>query len=123
MLVSAPAVATYCEPESTLVIVAVGRSWSGGFAIRTRLPLAPPRDFRVQQALAEIGSATAAVRPLGPGSALLGVGGTVHLEAGDAITGRFEVAVPDSGGLDASVRGTMTRIPISFLRTGACSRG
>ncbi len=122
-LVSGPALATYCEPESTLVVIAVGRAWSGGFAIRARLPLTAPRDFRVQAALAEVGSATAAFRPLKPGSALLGVGGTVHLEPADAVTGTFDVAVPDSGRLTASVRGTLTRIPLSFIRTGACSRG
>ncbi len=120
-LVSGPARASYCSQDSLLVVVAVARSWTGGLALRAVLPLTAPREFQVRPALDGAGTATVAFRPLDAGVALLGVGGTVRLEPSAAVSGSFDVSLPDSGSARVSIRGTLSRIPLSVLPKDSCS--
>ncbi len=120
-LINGPAWATYCPSDSALVIVALGRTWSGGFAVRT-FPLAgAPRDFQVQLTLGDLGTATAAFRAPDAGSARVGVSGTVRVTVGGTVTGRFDVALPDSGQQHVAIRGTFSSIPVSVLSAATCS--
>ena len=120
-LVNDPAWATYCPADSTLVIVTLGRRWSGGLAVRAIQPLNAPRDFQVQASLGEVGTAVAAFRAPEAGAARVGVGGTIRLAATSAVNGRFEIALPDSGGAHVSIRGTLSGVPVSMLAAATCS--
>jgi len=120
-LVNSPAWATYCPADSQLVIVTLGPTWSGGLALRTVPPLSAPRDFQVQLALGDIGTATAAFRAPAAGGARVGVGGTVRVAVTTVVSGRFDVAIPDSGRSHVSIRGTLSRIPFSVLPAATCS--
>ena len=120
-LVNGPAWATYCPADSLLVIVALGRTWNGGLALRTVPPLDVPRDFHVQTALGDIGTAAAAFRAPAAGAATVGVGGTVRVVVTRVVTGRFDVAMPDSGREHTSIRGTLSQIPFVMLPAATCS--
>jgi hypothetical protein len=119
-LVNGPALATYCPADSLLVIVALGRSWNGGLALRTVPPLTP-RDYQVQLSLGDVGTATVAFRAPAAGAARVGVGGTVRLLVTTVANGQFDVALPDSGGAHVSIRGTLSGIPFRRLPAKACS--
>ncbi len=108
-LLDGPARATYCPSESLLTVVAVGRVWSGGLALRVALPLRASATFQVGRALGSSGSATAAFRPAG-GVARFGVSGTVTLVPSSAIEGGLEVSVTDSSGPNAQFRGRLSNI-------------
>ena len=120
-LVSGPAWATYCPSESLLVIVALGRAWNAGIAVRAVPPLSVQRDFQVQMALGDVGTAAAAFRAPVAGVARVGVGGTVQVAATTAVDGRFDIALPDSGGQRVSIRGTLSRIPFTTLSAATCT--
>ena len=121
-LVSDPARATYCPDDSILVIVALARKWTSGLAVRGVLPLTVAREFQVGSSLGGDGTATAAFRPLEGGAAQLGVGGTIRLEPAATVGGRFDVSLPDSAGARVSIRGRLSRIPLSMLPKGKCAR-
>jgi len=120
-LIGGPAWATYCPSDSLLVIVAIGRAWSGGLAVRAVPPLDVPRDFQVQLSLGRVGTATAAFRAPAAGAARVGVGGTVRLAVTTAVDGRFDIALPDSGGQRISIRGAFSRIPRVTLPASTCT--
>jgi hypothetical protein len=120
-LVDGPAFATYCPADSALVIIALGRTWSAGLALRTVPPLDAPRGFHVQLSLGDVGTATAAFRAPSAGAARLGVGGTVRAAVTVAVNGRFDVDLPDSGGSHVTIRGTLSRIPFSMLAAATCA--
>lgn len=120
-LMDDPAWATYCPADSTLVIVTLGRTWSGGLALRAAQPLDAPRDFQVRALLGEVGTAVAAFRGPEAGAARVGVGGTVRLAVTAVVNGRFDIALPDSWGAHVSIRGTLSGVPISMLPTATCS--
>jgi hypothetical protein len=121
-IVSGPAQATYCPAESLLVVIALDRNWTGGFAIRVVLPLTAARDFQVQPSLGGLGSATAAFRPLNGGVVEPGVRGTVRLDPSTSVDGRFDIGVPDSSGTPVAIRGRLSRIPLAMLAQGSCAR-
>lgn len=118
-----PGLASYCPADSLLLVIAIGRAWTSGFAVRVALPLREAGTFKVQRLLGDLGTATAAFRPIGEGAAQLGVGGTLRLEPSSGIRGGFEVAVPDSGGVHISFRGRWSRIPLRRLPRGSCRSG
>ena len=120
-IISGPAWATYCPSDSLLVIVALGRAWNGGLAVRTVPPLDVPRDFKVQLALGDVGTAEAAFRSPAAGAARVGVGGTVRMVSTTTVDGGFVVTLPDSAGKRISIRGTLSRIPIATLSAAACT--
>jgi hypothetical protein len=120
-LLNGPAWATYCPSESLLVIVALGPRWNGGLAVKMLPPLGAPRDYRVQLSLGDVGTAAAAFRARATGVALLGTGGSIHLAVTSAVNGQFDVALPDSGREHVSIRGTLSRIPVSVLSAATCS--
>ncbi len=120
-LINGPAWATYCPSDSTLVIIALGRTWSGGLAVRTFPLVAGSRDFKVQLSLGDLGTGTAAFRAPGAGAARVGVSGAITVDVAATVSGRFEVALPDSAKQHAAVRGTLTRIPYAVLRGATCS--
>lgn len=121
-IVSGPAQASYCPADSLLVVIALGRKWTGGLAVRAVLPLVEARDFNVRPSLEGLGSATAAFRPLDAGVVQLGVDGTIHLEPAKGVSGRFDIAVPDVGGTHVFIRGRLSRIPLVVLPKGSCAR-
>ncbi len=102
--------ATYCPRESLVTVVAVGRVWSGGLALRVVLPVRTPVTLRVQRSLGGPGTAVAAFRPLA-GVARFGDSGTVTLAPSSAIDGSFELSVTDSTPPDAVFRGALRHIP------------
>jgi hypothetical protein len=120
-LINGPAWATYCPSDSVLVIVALGRGWSGGLAVRTYPLLGPQRDLKVQLALGDLGTATAAFRAPAAGAAQVGVSGSVQVAVATTVSGRFDIALPDSGKKQVSIRGTLARIPFSVLSAATCS--
>lgn len=120
-LVNGPAWATYCPADSSLVIIAIGRTWNGGLALRAIPPLNVPRDFRVQVSLGDTGTATAAFRAPDAGAARVGVGGTVRAAITTAVNGWFDVTLPDSGRDHVSIRGRLSGIPLTRLPTATCS--
>ena len=120
-LVNGPAWATYCPSDSVLVIIALGRTWSGGLAMRTFPLVAAPHEFQVQLSLDAVGTATAAFRASSAGPARVAVGGTVQVAVTNAVSGRFDLALPDSAKEHVSIRGTLTRIPFAVLPAATCS--
>lgn len=120
-LIDGPGWATYCPPDSSLVIMAIGRTWSGGLALRAVPPLGAARVFRVQLSLGDTGTATAAFRAPEAGAARVGVGGTVRVAVSAAIDGTFDVTLPDSGQVHVFVRGRLSGIPLVRLPTATCS--
>jgi hypothetical protein len=121
-VVDGPARASYCAADSLLLIIGVGLTWSSGFAVRTVLPLAETRAFRIQPSLGELGTATAVFRPLRVGAAEFGTAGTVSLDPGTGVTGRFDLAVPDSGAEKRSFRGRWSAIPVRVLAGDSCAK-
>ena len=120
-LIDGPAWATYCPSDSVLMITALGRSWNGGLALRAYPLTGAPRDLRIGQSLGDLGTATAAFRAPAAGGAHVGIGGTVRLEVNGTVSGRFDVALPDSARERVSIRGTLTRIPFSVLSAATCT--
>lgn len=114
-LVAAPARATYCASDSSLVIVAVDREWTGGVAMRTPWPLTGPRPFTVRSGLEGIGTASVALRSMedSVGPALVAVSGTVRMEAAAAPTGRLDVVLEASDGSPVRVSGNFRAVPIT----------
>jgi hypothetical protein len=120
IVLDAPAQARYCATDSTVTVIAVGRSWAGGVAVRTALPVERPTTFRVGRVLDTLGVATAAFRPTG-GVARIGVSGTVRLESGPDLDGSFEVSVTDSTGPNVVFRGSFARVHYETAQGGACA--
>lgn len=121
-IVSGPAQASYCPADSLLVVIALGRTWTGGLAARAVLPLVEARDFKVRASLDGVGSAAASFRPLDAGAVQLGVSGTIHLEPAKGLSGRFDIAVPESSGTPIFIRGRLSRIPVIVLPKGSCAQ-
>jgi hypothetical protein len=119
-LINAPAWATYCPSDSVLVITAIGRRWNGGLAIRTFPLVGAERDVRVQLALGDLGTATAAFRAPAGGEAKVGVGGSVRVTVVGTVSGRFDITLPDSSQQHVSIRGALTRVPYSVLSAATC---
>ncbi len=115
-----PGQASYCPDDSLLLVVVLGRRWSGGLAMKVLFPLPQAQSLGVQRAVGGLGTAGAAFRPYRAGSAALGVGGTVELQPGEAATGRFDVAVPDSNGVPVVFRGRFSSVPVRVLPRGSC---
>jgi len=120
-LVDGPAWATYCPSDSVLMITILGRSWSGGLALRTYPLAGVARDFQVRRSLGDVGTATAAFRAPAAGGAHVAIGGSVQVAVAGSVSGRFDVALPDSAKDHVSIRGTLTRIPFSVLSAANCS--
>lgn len=118
-LLDLPARATYCAGESLLTVIAVGRGWSGGFALHVVLPVRAAVTLPVRRPPAGFGAATAAFRPVA-GVARLGVGGTVTLAPSSVVDGVFSVTVTDSTPPDAVFRGRLFNIPYSTPSGPAC---
>ncbi|MEK6769800.1 MAG: hypothetical protein AABY85_12535 [Gemmatimonadota bacterium] len=114
-LVEAPARATWCESDSALVIVAVDRAWTGGLALRVEWPITAPRTFTVHRGLEGAGTAAAALRSMGDsvGPALLGVSGTVRVEAAAAATGRLDVMAEGADNSPVRVTGSFRAVPVT----------
>jgi hypothetical protein len=120
-LLDARAAAWYCPGESLLSVVAVGRSWSGGLALRVVLPLRERRTFVVARHLAGDGTAAGAFRPLG-GVARFAVGGSVTLRPSREIDGEFQATVTDSVGPNIEFRGRISRVPYDTMPESSCRR-
>lgn len=118
-LIDEPGRADYCSADSLLIITAIGRDRTAGFAVRTKLPLPSARTFMIQQALGNVGTATAAFR-LANGSGRLASAGTVRLELSGTISGDFVVTVADSAGISVPYKGTLRHIRVRNLPPGAC---
>ncbi len=115
-----PGLANYCPDDSLLVVIVLGRSWTGGLAMKALLPLGAPSTFSVQPSVGALGTAHAAFRPLQSGRAEFGTGGTIELESGREVSGRFEVPSSDSGGAPVVFRGRLSDVPVQTLPKGSC---
>jgi len=111
--------AIYCPAESLLTIVAVGRVWSGGLAMRVVLPARSLDTLHIQRTLGGFGTATAAFRPVG-GVARFGVRGVVTLAPSRALDGIFEATVTDSTPPDAVFRGRFRGVAYRVSSGQAC---
>jgi hypothetical protein len=120
-LLDGPGRAGYCAADSVLLVVAIGRNWTTGFAVRVILPLLEARTFQVQRSLGGPGTATAVFRPLVTGAAQVATGGTLRLETSRTINGHFEMAASESGPGHVSFRGRWSRLPLYPLPKGLCS--
>lgn len=120
-LVDASARASWCAAESTLVIVAVDREWTGGLALRVGWPLPDAKVLLVRPRLETDRSATAALRSMGDsaGPALIGASGKVWLERDEAPTGHFDLIVATVGGGPVRVTGGFRAVPV----TAGCAAG
>lgn len=94
-LLDAEAHATYCRGDSALVIVALGRSWGAGVALRTPFPPDSERTLRISPTLAGDGSAAVAFRAVGDSvqPAVEVGGGSVTLTRDSSATGSFVVTL------------------------------
>jgi hypothetical protein len=119
-LVDGPAWATYCPSDSVLMITALDRRWNGGLALRTYPLVGAQRDLQVRPSLGDLGTATAAFRAAA-GGAHVGTAGSVQVAVSGTVSGRFNVALPDSATEHVSIRGTLTLIPFSVLSAATCS--
>jgi hypothetical protein len=120
-LLSDPGQAGYCPDDSILIVIAIGRRWTSGIAMRVALPLPAARTFAVQPALDGPGSAAAVFRPLDAGPARYAESGTVRLDASRSVSGSFELTGSDSAGVRVSYRGRWSRLPLRMLPKGSCA--
>ena len=120
-LLDDPGRATFCPDDSLLVVVAVGRKWTGGIAMRVALPLGQPRTFTVQPALGDAGTASAVFRPLEAGAAQYASAGSVRLEGRGPVSGTFDLTAPDSAGIHVAFRGRWSQVPLRLLPKGQCT--
>ena len=119
-----PGQATYCAGDSLLVIVAVDRRWGAGLVLHGRFPVDTARSYAVRPWLGEDGTAAAAFRSVADSvrPAVMGLRGSVRLEAGGQATGRFEVgAAPLPGRSDpVHLVGAFRSLPTTDT-SGTCS--
>jgi hypothetical protein len=120
-LLSNPGQAAYCADDSVLLVIAVGRTWSSGFAMRAAAPLNTARTFTVQPTLGGPGTAAAVFRPLDAGPARYADRGIVRLDASRSVSGSFDLTAPDSAGVHASFRGRWSHLPLRLLPKGSCA--
>ncbi len=120
VILDAPALGRYCATDSTVTVIAVGRTWAGGIAVRTVLPVRRLTTFPVGRLLDTLGLATAAFRPIG-GVARVGVSGSVRLQPGTDLRGSFDLSVTDSAGPNVILRGSFSRVRYQTARGGACA--
>jgi hypothetical protein len=120
-LLSDPGQAGYCPDDSILLVIAIGRKWSSGFALRAVLPLRGARSFAVQPSLGALGTAAAVFRPLEVGAAWFAESGVVRLDASQSVSGSFDLRAPDTTGAHVSFRGGWSHVPLRQLPKGACA--
>jgi len=120
-LLSDPGQASYCPDDSILLVIAIGRKWSSGFAMRVVLPLRVARTFAGQPSLGGLGTATAVFRPLEVGAAWYADGGTMSLDASRSVSGSFDLTAPDTAGVHGSFRGRWSHLPLHLLPKGSCA--
>lgn len=113
-LVSAPAVGAWCASDSSLAVLAVTSSGSGGVAVRAAWPLPSPDSFTVQPRLAGLGTATAAWRNVGDtvSVAFAADSGLVVLRAGASVSGRFTAWATLFDTAVVRLEGTLDAIPV-----------
>ncbi len=115
-----PGLANYCPDDTLLVVIVLGRTWTGGLAMKVLLPLSAARTLSVQPVAGALGTANAAFRPMTGGKAEFGSGGTIELEPGRVVSGRFEVPSSDSAGARVVFRGRLSDVPVQSLPKGSC---
>jgi len=120
-LLSDPGQAGYCPDDSILLVLAIGRSWSSGFAMRVALPLRAARTFAVQPSLGGLGTAAAVFRPLEAGAAWYARSGMMRLDASRSVSGSFDLTAPDTAGVHVSFRGRWSHLPLHVLPKGSCA--
>ena len=101
--------ARYCARDSVLSIVATSSSWSAAVAMHTGRPFM--RRFTVATQASSPGVAALALRPLRDsiGLALVAVGGSIDLDAGTIIGGKFTAQLGSDTG-QVKLNGTFTGI-------------
>jgi hypothetical protein len=120
-LLNDPGRAGYCSDDSILLVIAIGRRWTSGFAMRVVLPLRAASTFAVQPSLGVLGTATAVFRPLEAGPAQYATGGMLRLAASHTVSGSFDLTAPDTAGVRVSFRGRWSRVPLHPLPKGSCA--
>jgi len=120
-LLSDPGQAGYCPDDSILLVIAIGRQWSSGFAVRVVLPQREARTFAMQPSLGGLGTAAAVFRPLEAGAATYAKSGIVRLDVSGSLSGSFDLTASDTAGARVSFRGHWERLPLRQLPKGACA--
>jgi hypothetical protein len=100
-LADLPARAFYCSRDSQLTIVTEGGPWSAAFALRTAWP--PQSAYTINQTTGSPGTGLAAARSVADSvrPALVAIRGSVTLQDGPSISGRFSF---ETGGDSQAVR-------------------
>jgi hypothetical protein len=116
-LVRATASASRCAADSTIAVVAVGAGWAAALAMRLPWPVDSDRVLTAAPLPSLMDAATVAARPVGDsvGPALVSARGTVIVEAGRTLTGRFDVIAPTLPGAPDSVHltGRFDGVPVN----------
>ena len=120
-LLDEPARARYCPQDSLLTVIAIGRAWTAGLAVRVAPPLPGTGSVPIGRSLGGVGTATAALRAVG-GAAHLAIAGGLAFRATGRLDGTFDVTVTDTAGPPASIQGSLTGVPIIVPADGACAR-
>ena len=118
-LLDEPARARWCPQDSLLTLIAIGRRWTAGLAVRVAPPLPRSDSLPISRFLGGAGTATVALRAIG-GAARLAITGSLSFRAAGRLDGGFDVTVTDTAGPPTRVRGTLTGIPIIVPADGAC---
>lgn len=120
-LVRVPATATWCDVDSSLVIVGMTGSGVGGIAARATWPMAEPGAFTVSRALGSVGTATVAWRELGDSvsAAFVADSGRVELHGNGVVSGVVLAAGVDKDTARVRVRGTVENVPVVRACPGA----
>ena len=118
-LLDLPALARYCERDSTLSIVAIGGDWTGALAVRTAWPISRQTRFPVDSALGGAGSGAVAARPVGDSIQVAWVGrsGAIVVEPGPRLAGRVEAELKREAGALIRVTGRFDDLSV---RLGSC---
>lgn len=114
-----PAIARYCERDSTLSIVAVGDAWSGALAMRSAWPILHETRFAVAAPLGEVGSGAAAARPLADSAqvAFIGTSGAITVTPGSLLAGTVDAGMASDSAVTARLIGRFEGL---VVRTGVC---
>jgi hypothetical protein len=120
-LLNDPGQAGYCPDDSILLVTALGRRWTTGFTMRVVLPLQAAESLAVHPSLGGLGTAAAVFRPLDAGAAWYATRGMVRLDASRSVSGSFDLAAPDTGGVHVAFRGQWVHLPLHLLPKGSCA--
>lgn len=117
-LMSSHALATYCDEDSSITVVALARAGSGGVAARTHWAPTGNRldSLRLGRRLSAIGTATMAFRALGDTvkDALVADSGTLTLRGDSTVSGAGRAWAMMDDSIPVELQARLSDIPVAF---------